>query len=110
MAKVRINCGVAPNGCVVKLFGVYNTSHKEMLVLARDFREALKIAGSANHFYALGSVRKDFNYPRAEEIRGPFGYLSSYWNLIQEAASNRIEGTVHLENGSVTIGYQEIKP
>ena len=109
MTKVRVNWGPAPEPCAVRLFSVYNTSHKELLVLARNAETALSIAGTANHVYGLGSSRKDSNYPHAAEIRTPFGRLIGYWTCIQHAVSRRLEGTLHLQDGLVAVGDEVIE-
>ena len=85
MAKVRVNWGPSEPGYSIKLFEVFNTSHKTIYVLARDDRTAMSVAHCANHVYSP-NVKYADNYSRAAyEISQPSEELSGCWDLIQQA-------------------------
>ena len=106
MAKVKVNWGPADSDCSVRLFQVYNTAHKPLDVLARDEARAMSVAWTANHVYDLEMKHAD-NYSRyAYEVRSPNARLANHWSHIQEAIAQRLEGTVHLEDDSISVGDQ----
>ena len=107
MAKVRINWGAAPEDRPVRLFEVYNTAHRSLLVLAPDRSSAIEIAHSANHIHWIWN-RKDISYPHAAEVRDPLRHedLADCVEPIQAAIAQRLQGTVHREGDHVCVGYQ----
>lgn len=105
MPKVRVNWGQCVDGSPVKLFVVYNTSHNDLYVLARDKDIAMSIAYTANHIYGT-EVKHAPTYSRSVyEVTNPNACnLSSHWSLIQQAIAQRVEGTVHFEGDRFSIG------
>ena len=109
MTKVRVNRGSCDEENVVKLFSVYNTAHNELLVLARDTNSAMSIAYQANHIHYMGFSRKDQIYPHFHEIEKPWkGKFTDCWEAIQNAISRRMEGTVQLDEGFITVGHEAV--
>lgn len=102
MAKVAVNWG-STDDCPVKLFDVTNTSFISLYVLARDEKTAMSIAHTANHIYDPAPISADQYFRNAREIKGPF---SGRFEPLERAISQRIEGTVHFENGLLYIGSQ----
>jgi hypothetical protein len=110
MTKVGVYWGPAPDERSVKLYDVYNTAHRSLLVLASDRLKAIEIAYAANHIHSIWN-RKDKNYPHADEVRN----LSSDCRLadsadsIRSAIAQRLQGTVHLESGRMFVGYELVR-
>ncbi|HET7576971.1 MAG TPA: hypothetical protein VFK19_10480 [Sphingomicrobium sp.] len=103
MVKVRVNWGATDGQTPVTLFQVWNTRSKDLLVLAPDKDAAMKIAYTANHLHWM-SPRKDTSYPHANEVRPPFyGDLVGYEEAIERAIAQRVQGTVHLEDGGISV-------
>ncbi len=109
MTKVPINRG--PSESSVALYKIFNTSHRSLLVLAANKNAAKEIAYAASHIHYLGFLRKDRCYPDVSEIREPFDcQLADCAAAIRKAIDRRIEGTVHLHDGYVTVGQEVIEP
>ena len=109
MSKVRVNRGRLAEDCSVRLYGVYNTSHNNLYVLAPDEATAMSIAYSANHIYSPPHKIAD-NYSRmAYEVRGALpAKLRAHQDSIKFAIAQRMQGTIHFENGQVTVGHEVI--
>ena len=109
MAKMRANWGRTPDGISVKVYLVYNTANKSIYVLARDKTTAMLIAQAANHIYNAEVIHAD-NYGRdCNEVtsRHP-GELKNYWDSVERAVASRVEGTLHIENGKIAVGYEVV--
>ena len=109
MSKVRVNRGRLAEDCPVKLYGVYNTSHNSLYVLAPDEATAMSIAYSANHIYSPTS-KIAASYSRiAYEVRGSLPTkLRAHQDSIKLAIARRVQGTIHFEDGQVTVGHEVI--
>ena len=109
MSKVRVNWGRLAEDRSVRLYGVYNTSHNNLYVLAPDEATAMSIACSANHVYSAASKIAD-NYSRfAYEVRGAMpAMLRAHQDSVKLAIAQRLQGTIHVENGQVTVGHEVI--
>ena len=109
MSKVRIRWETAAEENSVKLFEVYNTAHRSLLVLAADRATALKIAYNANHIHFI-SGRKDRAYPHVAEVRTPSTYreLANCGASLDAAIAQRMQGTLHPEGDYVCVGYHEV--
>jgi hypothetical protein len=109
MAKVRVNWGSLESGCSVKLFKVYNTAHRSLLVLARDEKEAMSVAYTANHIYSPYPKTAESYSRMAYEVRCPTSEVpQSHWPLVQLAIERRLQGTVHIEDRHLAVGYEVI--
>lgn len=110
MAKVRVNWGVLEEGSV-QLHEVRNRSGNVMLVLAKNAQGALNVACAANHIYdASTKIGEPFSR-MADVVGAPWGEeMAKYWDLMQIAMSRNMQGTVHFEDGGVSIGYESVKP
>ena len=104
MAKFPVNRGVCDNNFSVKLFSVFNTSQKQLLVLARDRSTAISISQQANHIHNI-VFRKDGCYPNVEEMRPSLtGINVTHREALQRAIIQRLEGTVHFIDEHLAIG------
>jgi hypothetical protein len=109
MSKVRVNWGRLPEDRSVKLFEVYNTSHNSLYVLAPDEVTAMSIACSANHVYSPAAKIADNSSRFAYEVRGAMPVkLRAHQDSVRLAIAQRLQGTVHVENGQVTVGHEVI--
>ena len=109
MAKVPV--GPIYSKEPVRLYEVYNTAHRSLPVLALDERAATEIAYAANHVHNLGFFRKDRNYPHVAEVKRPLrGKFAECSQAIQEAIARRLQGTVRLNGGGITVGNELIEP
>jgi hypothetical protein len=109
MPKVRVNWGQAPEGSEVKLFVVHNTAHKGLYVLARDKSRAMSIAHTANHIYSPQEKHADTYSRAAHEVANPkAGDLLERWDYVQTAIAGPLEGTLHFDGTTVTVGDEVI--
>jgi len=107
MAKVRVNWGPAPEDCSVSLFAVYNTAHRSLYVLARDWRTAMSVAYTANHVYDPSPKMAETYGRHVEEVKGPYSSeLLAHWKSIEQAIARRVEGTVHFEGDHISVGTE----
>jgi hypothetical protein len=108
MAKVRVNWGPLTEGSV-RLYGIHNTSHRCLYVLAGNERAAMSIACTANHIYSP-EQKIALNYSRlSHEVHEPTtAELRNHWTAIQCAIARRLQGTVHFDAGETFIGYEAI--
>src|SRR3954463_14837667 len=110
MTKVQVNWGPADKQCSVRLFAVYNTNHKSLYVLARDWRQAMSIACTANHVYdPTPKIAETYSREVHEVTSAAAHQLSAHWDIIQRAIDKRLEGTVRLEDGGISVGDQVFK-
>ena len=109
MAKVRVNWGPTEDDCPTKLFIVYNTAHNSLYVLARDDKTAMSVAYTANHVYSPTPKIADTYSRSVYEVRTADRDLPNHWGTIQKAIARRLEGSVHFEGDSVSIGYEVIE-
>ena len=95
----------------VKLFEVFNTAHRSLLVLASDKAEAIDVAYGANHLHFVWS-RKDKNYPHAAELRSPANErkLAYHLDLIELAIGRRLRGVVRLDGECLYVGHELVRP
>jgi hypothetical protein len=105
MAKVRVNWGRRADEGLVHLYEVTNTSFNKLYVLAHDEQRAMAIAHSANHIYSPEPISDDHYFRNVKEIKSPIpSELVVCKNSIDRAISERVEGTIHLENNQFSIG------
>ena len=106
----RVDLGALDSGSV-SLYEVYNTSHRSLLVLAKDHETARSIAWSAAHIYHTdnGLNSEDRNVYEVRS-RPSHGTLHDHWTTLQAAISQRLQGTVQLADGRVIVGNTEVNP
>jgi hypothetical protein len=108
MAKVSVNWGAADDRAEVPVFGIYNTSHKCLYVLARDGDEAMMIAHSANHVYGTAPIIA-LEYSRhAFEVSQLPKTLEPFADAIQTARKSRLRGTLEVAGEYLRLGSQVI--
>ena len=104
MSKVRIGGAAADQP--VKLFSVFNTAHRNLMVLATSRDDAVQIAHGANHVHFIWD-RKDKNYPNAAEVCDPHNdrQLAYHVDLLEAAIAQGLRGTVHLDGEHLYVGH-----
>ena len=107
MVKVRVNGEAVDGERSVKLFEVFNTAHRSLLVLATDRAESIEMAYRANHIHFIWN-RKDISYPHVAEVHNPIidPKLANHGDLIQVAIARRLRGTVNVDGGHLYVGNQ----
>ena len=111
MAKVRVNWGRLPHGSEVKVYCVRNTAHNSLYVLAKDERAAMSIAYTANHIYDPTPTMGGDYSRLAFEVRDPHNdKLTEHWDSITRAVDERLQGTLHFDDGKLAIGDEVIIP
>jgi hypothetical protein len=96
------------NQTPLKLYQIYNTSHRSLLVLASDARNATDTAYAANHLHYMWQ-RKDRSYPNVSEVKAPYDdKLAACWKAIEVAISKRLTGVVHLDDGYIRVGGEKV--
>jgi hypothetical protein len=110
MTKVRVNWGPPANEDPVRLYEIYNSASRSLLVLATDRAEAIEMAYTPNHIHFMGD-RKDKSYPHAAEVRNPANErrLAYHLALIQLAVARRLRGSVHIDGENLYVGDQLIR-
>jgi hypothetical protein len=109
MAKVLVNWGPTNDDSPVSLFVVFNTAHRSLYVLARDWRIAMSVAYTANHVYDPTPKIADTYGRHVDEVKSPHSSeLEHHWRAIEAAIARRLEGTVHFSNGHVSVGHESI--
>ena len=110
MVKVRVNWGAATEDRTVKLFEVFNTSHNRLYVLAPDRRTAMLIAHTANHVYDPSEkIALDYSRTVNEVKSACQSELLEHWKCIQKAIARRLQGTIHFDEGRLSIGDEIVR-
>ena len=108
MAKVRVNWGASEVEEQVSVFGVYNTAHKCLYVLARDSNEAMSIACTANHIYGTTPIIADDYGRHAFQVKQLPKILLPFEAAIAVAVSMRLRGTLHIDRQRLALGSEVI--
>lgn len=108
MVKVRVNRGPAPDESQVNLYSVSNTSNNILYLVARDAHTGMSVAWTANHVYSPEVMMEEYYSRSVTRVLKPYSELVYYWDIIQQAISMRLEGTIHFDDGGVCVGDQPI--
>jgi hypothetical protein len=69
----------------------------------------MSVAYTANHIYSPQVKYADTYSRSVYEVQSPTAYgLKKHWSWIEDAIAQRLEGTVHLEDGHICIGDQVV--
>lgn len=103
MTKVHVYWEAAEVG-QVSVFGIYNTSHNCLYVLARDADEAMNIAYTANHVYGTMPIIWSDYGRHAFKVQCLPSELDAFSEAIDQALSKRLRGTLHVDGDVLKLG------
>jgi hypothetical protein len=107
-AKVKINLGATPADESVDFFVVWNSSGRKLYVLAKDLANAVQIAHASNHIhymdvgYSKDVLASKLNWRNLSDFK-------PYRRQLEVAIARRLQGTLHLVDGGLAVGDEEIK-
>jgi hypothetical protein len=109
MVKCRANWGALPEGSTVSIFDVVNTAFKHLYVIAQDEKSAMAVASSANHVLGTDEIHGDYYFRAAEKVDPTQEKnLRQFAEAINLAMARRLQGTLHFDDGQVSVGDEVI--
>ena len=92
-----------------RLYSVFNTSHRSLLVMAESSEAALSLAWTAGHIRHTDNGLKSEGRD-AHEVYSPpqAGPLHDHWSVVQDAASKGFSGAVEFAEERISIGNKVI--